>query len=274
MATRTFEFPCFSGQTVTLKLYTENTDTQVFSASATERTNKKGFYTVSVVDIASGAYDWRAHTASGSTLIVGKLDHVNAAGTEVPRGSALEQGIGPYVITITIVDPSDVPVQNARVSLSRTGESYQALTNASGVAVFGVESGSWTVAVSATGFTFTPVSLTVLASASQEYEISVSTPPGSTDPTLAVGYLYAYGVDGQIEADIDFTCYLFDGPGTTGRSLDTTQFTLTSDDNGLVSYNGFIRGASYRIKRGRGQYLEFTVPNSDLFNIAELLGSP
>jgi hypothetical protein len=56
MATQTVEFPCVTGQTVTAKLFSFGSDTEVASVSATEATNRKGLYSAAFTDVAAGTY--------------------------------------------------------------------------------------------------------------------------------------------------------------------------------------------------------------------------
>jgi hypothetical protein len=56
MATQTVEFPCVTGQTVTAKLFSFGSDTEVASVSATEAANRKGLYSAAFTDVAAGTY--------------------------------------------------------------------------------------------------------------------------------------------------------------------------------------------------------------------------
>ena len=68
MATQTVEFSAPSGQTVTAKLFSPGSDTQVDSASATEETNRTGVYSVDYVDVAAGLYRLIAVNSGGTLL--------------------------------------------------------------------------------------------------------------------------------------------------------------------------------------------------------------
>lgn len=56
MATQSVEFRAVTGQTITAKLFTAGSDTEVASVSATEATNRKGTYTASFTSVAAGEY--------------------------------------------------------------------------------------------------------------------------------------------------------------------------------------------------------------------------
>lgn len=68
MATQTVEFPCVTGQTVTAKLFSFGSDTEVASVSATEATNRKGLYSAAFTDVAAGTYRLIALNASSVPL--------------------------------------------------------------------------------------------------------------------------------------------------------------------------------------------------------------
>lgn len=56
MATQTVEFFAAPSQTVTAKLFSPGSDTQVASVTATEQTNRKGVYRAVYTDVPAGAY--------------------------------------------------------------------------------------------------------------------------------------------------------------------------------------------------------------------------
>lgn len=103
---------------------------------------------------------------------------------------------------------------------------------------------------------------------------SAGSVPAGSSPPLSTGYLYCYGTDGLIESGVDILCRQTDGPGTDGYSYTSTEFTITSDGNGLASHTGFIRGGVYEIRRRCGAIVRVTVPNAASFELPELLGRP
>ena len=56
MATQTIEFRAATGLTITAKLFSAGSDTEVASVSATEATNRKGTYSAAYTDVAAGEY--------------------------------------------------------------------------------------------------------------------------------------------------------------------------------------------------------------------------
>jgi hypothetical protein len=56
MATQTVEFRAATGLTITAKLFSAGSDTEVASVTATEATNRKGTYSAAYTDVAAGEY--------------------------------------------------------------------------------------------------------------------------------------------------------------------------------------------------------------------------
>lgn len=60
---------------------------------------------------------------------------------------------GDYLLTVTVTDATtDSPIQNAMVTLTRTGQRATNTTNVSGVSTLGVDAATWTYVVRAAGY--------------------------------------------------------------------------------------------------------------------------
>lgn len=172
-------------------------------------------------------------------------------------------GTGARTVTITVRDPSAVAIQNATVRISRTGESFALQTNASGVAVFSLDDATWTVAITATGFSFSPVSLAVSANVSQTYTMTAAgggvTP---SEPPLCTGFWTVYGVNGTIQAGAQVSIQASSPPaGSTGIVMEDAVRTATADNNGVVQFSNLIKGSVYVVWRtGSSRKFNITVP--------------
>ena len=65
MATQTIQSWAVTGESLTMKLYNYNSDTQVASASATESTNRKGLYSADFTDLPASTYIVQLETTGG-----------------------------------------------------------------------------------------------------------------------------------------------------------------------------------------------------------------
>ena len=85
MATQTIEFKYSTGQTLSVKLVAIGTDTITETASATERTNNLGTYTVDFTDAPAGWYEFTVF--QGSNVAVSDYVYLTLT-TDVFRGSS------------------------------------------------------------------------------------------------------------------------------------------------------------------------------------------
>jgi hypothetical protein len=90
MATQTIRSWATTGGTLTMKLYTVDSDTAVDSASATESTNRKGLYSAAFTDLAAGTYIVQLEDGSGSVKSFYWVKTSAATGSyqayEIPEG--------------------------------------------------------------------------------------------------------------------------------------------------------------------------------------------
>lgn len=159
--------------------------------------------------------------------------------------------------------------------VSQGAESYLVETDANGIAAFSLDTATWTVQITKPGYTFTATTLLVSGVETQTYSMTAVSIPAPADPLLATGFVYCYGTDGAIESGVAIHFKMTAGPGTDGYALDSEEFTITSDATGLASHAGFVRGATYRVRRGtEGSPTSIVIPNAGTFDIAEIIGNP
>jgi hypothetical protein len=82
MATSTVEVPGPEGLTLSCQLFAIGSDTVVATVALTERTNNKGCYRGSLVDVPSGLYGLRLKDADNATIGQFVLRHTNAVVSE------------------------------------------------------------------------------------------------------------------------------------------------------------------------------------------------
>lgn len=172
-------------------------------------------------------------------------------------------GSGARSVTITVRDSSSNPIQNASVRVYRTGESFILSTNASGVAAFSLDDATWTVAITATGFSFTPASLVISANTSQTYTMTTAgggvTP---SEPPFCTGYFVVYDQNGTVQAGAQVSIQASSPPvGSTGIVMEDAVRTATADNNGVVQFSNLIKGSVYVVWRtGSSRKFNITVP--------------
>ena len=171
-----------------------------------------------------------------------------------PTGGGGGSGTGARAVTITVVDSSNNPIQNAIVRLSRVGETYSAQTNPTGIASFSINDATWTVSITANGFTFTPVAFVVASNTSQSYSMTAS---GVIPPAPFVGLcnvLFSVIHLGNPVGNASVVAILEDENPTVDNYLISRQVTsgITNADGNcvltMVQFSQFTRGGVYRIK--------------------------
>jgi hypothetical protein len=173
---------------------------------------------------------------------------------------AIYGGSGARTVAITVRDSSANPIQNATVRISRTGEAYVLQTNASGLATFSIDDATWTVAITATNFSFSPVSLVVSGNVTQTYTMTAAgngvTP---SNPPFCTGYFTVYNQNGIIQAGAQVSLQASAPPvGSTGIVMEDAVRTATADNNGVVQFSNMIKGATYIVYR-TGSSRKFSV---------------
>jgi hypothetical protein len=177
-------------------------------------------------------------------------------------GTGTGQGTGARIVTITVRDSSANPVEAATVRVYRAGETYAGATNASGVTSFSLDDATFTVAITAAGFSFTPVSLVVSGNVSQTYTL---TSTGGVTPSVAprtTGFWTCLSALGVAEPGAQVTIQASSPPsGSTGLVMEDAPRTATADNQGVVQFSNLTKGATYIVYRtGSSRKYNVVVP--------------
>jgi len=176
-------------------------------------------------------------------------------------------------VTITVTTTGAVPIQGANVRVSRTGYTYTATTNASGVATFSLDDATWAVTITAPGYTFTPVSLVVDGTETVTYQM---TSTGTITPSPAgqvTGYWTVYDKDGVLDPGAKVYLSISNFAKTsTGLAAEDTPRAATADGSGIAAFTGLFPGATYTAWiDGSTRKFQVTVPANATGTVA--LGS-
>jgi hypothetical protein len=224
--------------------------------------------TRSAIGLAAANLDTQLDALPTAAEIDTQLSGTHGGGAWGSIGS----GSGAYTFTVTVNDGTTA-LQNATVRLVEGVNNYVAVTNASGVAVFALDAATYSVAISKAGYSFTPTTKVIANTTSQTYSMTAVTPALPPAANLSTGTAICYGTTGLPIAGVVVTIQQVQGTGTDGSAYDGDTFTLTSNASGVISHNGFVRGATYSIRRGiRGEAKSFTVPNAVSFDLSEVVG--
>ena len=164
-----------------------------------------------------------------------------------PAGGA---GTGARTVTITVNDGTTV-LQNATVRITEGANTFTALTNASGIAVFNLDDATYTVSITKSGYSYSGTTIVVNGTETATYSMTAITiTPGAGD--LTTGWLVTR-VAGVATEDITIRYQQRQEPASdTGSSYDDTIYDVESDADGLVELS-MVRGAYYYVWRGTGK---------------------
>lgn len=273
-----------AGLTLTINVINPTSLTTVETVTMTE---SSGIYSGDITGSFAGQYLFRLK-ASGN-VIGSRLRTIAAdAGPYVIVEGLERLGVqnGANLVTYTVNDGAS-PIENASVRMTTGNLSEVKLTNASGVVTFSLNSATYTRTISAPGYGSSVASAAISTTTTATISLTATSITPPADATVSTGVMRCYSELGAIEVGVDITLYLTAGNGTAGYARDTKPRTETSDVNGDVEFTGLIRGCTYTVYRGAAAdefsasgfvatagatQVSFVVPNSDSFNIAEVIG--
>jgi hypothetical protein len=271
------------GQTgLTLTLFSLGSDTPANGAGdpLTEQTNRHGTYRAIIDEALSGVFEAYVLDADGDVFFYGFLylqDDTQVwtvADDLASARAAVTNGTGARSVSITVSDGA-VAVEGALVRLSKGVATYLQTTNGAGQCAFNVDDGTWAVAITLVGYTFAGASLVVDGDEVAAYTMTPPSVSPAAAPGLTTGFVTCLGIDGLAEAGVTIQAQLTAGTGVSGLAFDSGVVTMTSDAQGLAQHTGFVRGASYRFKRGRGNWTDaYVAPDAATWSLANILGTP
>lgn len=181
---------------------------------------------------------------------------------------------GANTVTLTIQNGTS-PIQGAKVRLTNGAQSYLGTTDANGVVTFNLDSLTWTVAITASGYTFSGASLIVSADTTRTYSMTLLSITPS-NPGYTTGYATCYDETGVAEASVVVTATIVQlDSSDVGHVYDTAVLSETSDVDGLVQFPNLVLGATYRFTRGTKEKL-ITIPlaSGSTYALPSFVGTP
>lgn len=157
-------------------------------------------------------------------------------------------GTGARTVTITVNDGAAV-LQNATVRMTEGVNTFTALTNVSGVAVFNLDDATYAVAITKGGYTYAGTTIVVNGTETATYSMTaVAVTPGAG--TLTTGYLTCLDELGAVEEGVSVRAQLVQIPASgTGLAYDSAIQLELSNASGVVEFP-MIKGGRYLVWRG------------------------
>lgn len=305
MTTQTIQFESVSlseigSGTITAFLFSGATLSATLSSIA-ENSTLKGRYTGTVADVAAGDYrlvvKFDGYTVSEpdetvtlllavGTYVSKRLAELDSDALRAALGMSAADlddqldailagaGTGARTVTITVNDGATV-LQNAVVRFTEGSNTFRALTNASGVAVFNLDDATYTVAVTKSGYTYAGTTMVVNGTETATYSMTATNVASPTNPDLSAIEVLCLDEDFAAASGIDVDFRMASvASGDQNRAHPGAKKTVTSNGSGIARFEG-PQGATIEWKRGTGQqWTPVTLDNDSVTNVTSLIGSP
>jgi len=272
-------------------------------ANITENATLKGRYTGTVDDKAAGDYrlvvKFDGYTVSEpdymvtlllavGTYTAARLAELDPASLRSALGMSAADldtqldailaasggaGSGARTVTITVNDGTTA-LQNAVVRFTEGSNTFRALTNASGVAVFNVDDATYTVAVTKSGYTYAGTTMVVNGTETATYSMTAVSVTPPANPDLSAVVVLCLGTDFEAESGVTIDLRIVTFPsGSTNTAYPGLKQTATSNGSGIATLYA-PKGSVCEWKRGReDSWTEITIGSDDQTNVTSIIGS-
>lgn len=263
---------------LTFELITLNTDTlrAVTVSTLTELTNDKGTYQ-GIVDADIDNEIVKVNAFINGDLLgkwFAKLyDNTNTYTAGEYTISANAEAVGGARTVNIVVTDGVTPLESAKIRLTKGVLSTLQITDASGEASFNIDDGTWTVAITLAGYTFSGTTLVVSADATETYSMTQVVPTPS-NPDFATGYAYCYDENGVIESNVTVYMEIERPSSELGIIYDSEPRSAVSDVNGYVEFTNLVQGATYEIYRGTRARTSVKIGTATTQKLPPVIGTP
>jgi len=229
-----------------------------FSLTVPERTGEKWLFSGSSTTSGVAVVPREIRVVELDSATTTKIDDIlTDTGTTLPAqisGITAGSGSGARTVTIT-VDDGTTALQNATVRMTEGVNTFTALTNVSGVAVFNLDDATYTVGLTKAGYTYAGTTLLVNGTEAATYSMTVVSITPPTDPALCAVVFHLrdqYGADKSGEP-VEITFVKWETGAAETPPVVSVPPVQTTDADGLVEVE-LYRDATYRIVYGSAGY--------------------
>lgn len=235
------------------------------AATVTLSSFSTGIYKVSCPltgQVANGDHIYVRVQATVGSLSQSRTLHVARVDSLL---STLFGGTGANAVTVNVKDGNSANVQGASVTMTSGSDRKIGTTDASGNASFSLDAGTWTLAITKSGYQYTPSSQPVTGAGTINATITAVNVSPSVAP-LCTCTLTNHDTIASYYAE------MIEPPTTGGGYNDETQTADNVAVDALASFT-LYRTAKYRLRRtDQGAWREFTVPDADTASLPTLTG--
>jgi len=188
--------------------------------------------------ITAAALATAQNVTDAETTILAAIDDIDCSGGGLT---------GDYTLTITVTDAeTNDPIENAIVTLSRTGERGAASTDASGIAVVGLDAATWTWVVRAAGYGIKTGTLVIADDDTLIVELDSIVLPVTTEDNQVTAFYVCIDEEGNPESGVGVVLSAEEAiDAVDGIALSRSVRSAMSDANGYAVFPGVTVGYSY-----------------------------
>ncbi len=263
-----------AGNAITSTVLAASAITEIQAGLATPTNITAGtITTVTNLTNAPTAGDFTAVMKTSITAAVPTAAQIDTqlSGTHGAGAWGGSAGSGAYTITLTVNDGATA-LENATIRLTEGVNTFTGTTNASGIAAFSLDAATYSVAITKDGYSFTPTTLVVTATAPQTYSMTAVTITPS-DPAQTTGYVTIYtGAHVVVAGAVVEIQILKLANGTTGSGINDPLISGTTNGSGYVEFVGLPRGATYQVRVDGGPWFKGTTASAATTPLAGVLG--
>jgi hypothetical protein len=205
--------------------------------------------------------------SGAGSLIVSGTDYTTSVGT-ITQMESTGSGAGAFTVTVTVTDAADdAPLENVAVRYTSGVNTYTAVTDAAGEAVFNLDDATYVVAATRAGYSFAGTTHMVAADDTLAIEMTVVTIPVPDDPGQTTAYGVTRDAQGVAEGSIAVTVELVT-PRTAGQHA-RAEISVTSDEEDGTYEVPLLKSATYKMQRAGGPtaWKRFTTTTADTYEL-------
>lgn len=215
----------------------------------------------------------RSTVAAIWDALISGLTTVGSIGKFIVDSLSSQAGTGARVVEVTVTDGTD-PIEGALVRFSKGGETFVQSTNVDGEKAFSLDDGTWTVSITANGFSFTPTTLLVDGNEIVTYVMTpVVTPTPSPGEGQVTGVGNVYDEYGELDSSKTVYAQMILAARATGFfDGKVAEYTPIA---GIVTIPKLFKTATYQFWIGNSsKRLKFYVPETgeDSIDLPPILG--
>lgn len=164
-----------------------------------------------------------------------------------PQTLATSGLTGARTVAITVDDGTN-PIQNAKVRFTLGAQTGIQSTDVNGQTSFSVDDGTWTVAITASGYSFSSTTLVVDGDENETYSMTQVVITPTANPSTVNAFVVLQN-ESALVSGTACSAVITSHPTGSGTSFEKEITTATTGVDGLFQFEAFV-GGTYKVRLG------------------------